>query len=81
MDPGAVLKWEPVLQSQYAVALLLIAALIAALLWCLRLHRELQELNRWVREHLQAQADFRGMVDNVREVMRLRETNDDHDAA
>jgi hypothetical protein len=78
MDPGAVLRWEPVLQSQYAVALLLIAALIGSLLWCLRLHRENQELNKWVREHLQAQADFGRVLDNVREAMRLRETSDEH---
>jgi hypothetical protein len=80
MDPAQLREWEPILQSQVAVSLLLLAALIGSLAWSFTLYRTNQALQREFREHLRAQGDFRGVLEHAREAIALvRETGGDGD--
>lgn len=71
MSPDQLLQWEGVLRSQYAVSLLLLAALLAMTAWAFKLYRDNQQLNREFREHLKVQGDFGGVMDHVREALSV----------
>lgn len=75
MDPDRLSRWEPILQSDVAVALLLLAALVVACGYLVfenrSLRRENQQLNTEYREYLKASADVALLVRNARRLLTL----------
>lgn len=62
MGPDGLAAWEVILQSDVAISLLLLGAVLvlAAVLlgWTRQLHRENQQLQRELIEHLKAESDL-----------------------
>lgn len=76
MSPGSLLQWEPVLRSQIAVALLLLAALVVStsilLLWVRMLYGRIESLHEEFRRHLESDLTLRHAVDEwaIKELVR-----------
>lgn len=79
MSPEDLLAWEPILQSKFAIALLLLAGLTVitsgVLAWAWTLWAENRALNREFREYLQAKADVGPVLDNVQRVLEINQGN------
>jgi hypothetical protein len=84
MDPRALQEWEVILQSQVAVALLLLAALVAAvgilLTWIRFLYGKLEDLHQTFREHLESDLAVRRAVDEWAIRQMIHSTDHESDA-
>jgi hypothetical protein len=77
MPPGALQQWEPILRSQFAVALLLVAGLLVQAAVIRVLWRENKELNNALRELLTAQGNFDTTIRQIRRLMSLQRKRPD----
>ena len=77
MNPERLAEWERILESNVAVALLLLGAVLVLwsvlLAWAWSLHRENVSLQREFREHLKAQAELEPVLRTVRQILDLQE--------
>lgn len=77
MQPERLRAWEVVLQSDVAVALLLLGGVLVLgallLLWVRALHQENRELRRELVEHLKTDADLSHVLGQVRQILDLQE--------
>jgi hypothetical protein len=76
MDPTEIIRWEPILQSDVAVSLLLLAGLFgvatAQAVWIARLYRHNRELEKEFREHLKEQGHLGPLLEALREILALK---------
>lgn len=80
MDPNRLSEWEPVLRSQVAVSLLLLAGLVVItgvlMTWIHRLYRDNRELHREFQEHLKAEGHLGPLLAAVRDVLAINRSGE-----
>jgi hypothetical protein len=76
VDPTQLIGWERILQSQVAIALLLVSGYPVLFLVIRRLYADKEAAQQLIREHLATQTAFDGTVKRVETLLHLVRTDE-----